>query len=122
MSFFGKGSLKDGKWYARKCDFPLEGGFGSGCKQAIGMATEKILPAPPPLKRKPCCLVVSLGNGSHRLLLYLTASRLALQPSLFFMAVAAVAGVAAASQNASGNRSSVGNKPLANGTLHTPMV
>lgn len=76
----------------------------------------------PPLKRKPCCLVVSLGNGSHRLLLYLTASRLALQPSLFFMAVAAVAGVAAASQNASGNRSSVGNKPLANGTLHTPMV
>ena len=44
MSFFGKGSLKDGKWYARKCDFPLEGGFGSGCKQAIGMATEKILP------------------------------------------------------------------------------
>ena len=26
------------------------------------------------------------------------------------------------SQNASGNRSSVGNKPLANGTLHTPMV
>ena len=30
----------------------------------------------------------SPGNGSHRLLLYLTASRLALQPSLFFMAAA----------------------------------
>ena len=75
--------------------FLLRGGFGSGCKQAIGMATEKILPAPPPLKRKPCCLVVSLGNGSHRLLLYLTASRLALQPSLFFMAVAVMAVMAA---------------------------
>ena len=57
---------------------------------------------------------VSPGNGSHRLLLCLTASR--------------AAGASASSSSwqqpfgASGNRSSVGTKPLANGTLHTPLV
>ena len=102
--------------------FLLRGGLEVGASKLLEWRRRKYCQFSPPLKRKPCCLVVSLGNGSHRLLLYLTASRLALQPSLFFMAVAAVAGVAAASQNASGNRSSVGNKPLANGTLHTPMV
>ena len=65
---------------------------------------------------------VSPGNGSHRLLLCLTASRAA-------GASASSASSSSSSSSswqqpfgASGNRSSVGTKPLANGTLHTPLV
>ena len=55
---------------------------------------------------------VSPGNGSHRLLLCLTASRAAASSSSSWQQPF----------GASGNRSSVGTKPLANGTLHTPLV
>ena len=77
---------------------------------------------------------VSPGNGSHRLLLWLTASRAAgiaarfgarcQQAAVHSASVFSVFFSSSWQQpfGASGNRSSVGTKPLANGTLHTPLV